>query len=749
MNDGRAPEPKREPRAAIVNVRDYGHALADWPKGIWESFTAQFGTRLGAEVDIPLSETLASALVEKEFAPYLGYEPSLAEHLSSKAEEISDEVSKDVDAVSESQLQVDRSSGPARVAEGFGRGWLVLAEAWLLLSLTLPYGIWAVSGRQASWGAGVPPWSPISERVSAGVLCLGSLILVGAAYAGASIAVQSSQSVKRASEAHLRLHEAELALRVALGIAVRAELRRGIPRVLGSERRVILSSKAPSLVERDAAQIVPAQSYRRVVDFIDSHVTSALGLAGPRGIGKTTILRRAGDELEASVSVYIPAPVRYDPKEFVQRIFWEVLQEFQRKGEFPGLPSIRRGHSQQRARVGGLLLLGLGLLVAPSLPIVWSADIPVLTAAGLFCIGVAAFVVLSELATRYEAVVEARRLRYLDPLPSLLAETASYLTYRKEVADGLDTTFKPLGLLEFKRQSSEKRTQLEMSRADLVGRFRQFLQQLHQVAPDLRLVIAIDELDKLHQVQDLIDIVNDLKDLFHIEGTHFLVAVSTDALDAFAARGVPARDAFDSSFDAVLEVDRLTPTESVDVLRSRAVGFPPPLALFCHAWSGGLPRDLLRSGRNCVERYASLTSSKHRTDEIVRQVMDSDITAALRAILRTDGLLHHGSYRNEVFRLADSVDGGAWLLAADAGLELAESLEEGASADALRSFAIYLRAAAAIRDEYGSTPCLVGEWDSLLESGPCIDLSARLSDLRASSSSLVDARRLTSGFEGT
>jgi len=142
-------------------------------------------------------------------------------------------------------------------------------------------------------------------------------------------------------------------------------------------------------------------------------------------------------------------------------------------------------------------------------------------------------------------------------------------------------------------------TERELSHADWVAEFRDYLER-HRLRRGGPILIAIDELDKIPDAAQAIEIINGLKDLFHIQGVHFVVSVSGDALRSFATRGIPVRDAFDSAFDAVIEIPPLTAGDSCELLRARVRYFPYTVALFCHAWSGGLPRDLIRAARSCV-----------------------------------------------------------------------------------------------------------------------------------------------------
>jgi hypothetical protein len=151
-----------------------------------------------------------------------------------------------------------------------------------------------------------------------------------------------------------------------------------------------------------------------------------------------------------------------------------------------------------------------------------------------------------------------------------------------------------------------------------------------------RIAIAVDELDKLSNPDEILETINSLKDLFRIPQVHFLVSVSSDAMVRFALRGIASRDAFDSSFDAVIELRRLTATESHDILSARAIGFPRSLSAISHAWSGGLPRDLIRVARWCVElrRNTGITS----IDQLSASIIAEDMAQTLMALRETENL---------------------------------------------------------------------------------------------------------------
>jgi hypothetical protein len=109
-------------------------------------------------------------------------------------------------------------------------------------------------------------------------------------------------------------------------------------------------------------------------------------------------------------------------------------------------------------------------------------------------------------------------------------------------------------------------------------------------------IIGIDELDKI-EYERAARFLNDIKAIFGVRGSYFLVSVSENAAAGFERRGVPFRDTFDSSFDDVITVGYLDWHTSRALLNTRVVGMHAPFASLCYVFSGGLARDLIRTAR--------------------------------------------------------------------------------------------------------------------------------------------------------
>jgi hypothetical protein len=137
-----------------------------------------------------------------------------------------------------------------------------------------------------------------------------------------------------------------------------------------------------------------------------------------------------------------------------------------------------------------------------------------------------------------------------------------------------------------------------MTYPELVSRLRGLLSL---AAQNYDVVIGIDELDKLESGPTADRFLNELKAMFGVPGTYFLVSVSEDAMSRFERRGLPFRDVFDSTFDEIVRVQPLSLGEAQQLLDKRVVGLPLIYSGLCHVLSGGLPRDLIRTARRLVE----------------------------------------------------------------------------------------------------------------------------------------------------
>ncbi|MDV9169857.1 hypothetical protein R6V09_06860 [Streptomyces sp. W16] len=137
----------------------------------------------------------------------------------------------------------------------------------------------------------------------------------------------------------------------------------------------------------------------------------------------------------------------------------------------------------------------------------------------------------------------------------------------------------------------------------LVGEFRQLLADIGQdeYAKGNRVVVAIDEVDRLGSDSLALAFLAEIKAILGVPHVHYLISVAEDVGAAFVRRGLPHRDVTDSSLDDVVHVARCSLAESAEILRKRAPGIGEAYIVLAHALSGGIPRDLIRYGRRLLE----------------------------------------------------------------------------------------------------------------------------------------------------
>ena len=200
-----------------------------------------------------------------------------------------------------------------------------------------------------------------------------------------------------------------------------------------------------------------------------------------------------------------------------------------------------------------------------------------------------------EQALTVAAAAHLSRVRFLQTYTS---EWSGSLTLVRGTAQG-----------QHKRGVS--RAEQPLSYPEIVDDFRSFASK---VAKDVhrtgdRVFIGVDELDKIGSAEQAEHFLNEIKGIFGVPNLYFMVSVSDDALTSFERRGLPLRDAFDSSFDEIIQVGPLSYAESRRLLYRRVIGLTEPYVALCHCVAGGLARELVRAARQVVRTGTTLTSA--------------------------------------------------------------------------------------------------------------------------------------------
>jgi hypothetical protein len=183
--------------------------------------------------------------------------------------------------------------------------------------------------------------------------------------------------------------------------------------------------------------------------------------------------------------------------------------------------------------------------------------------------------------------------------------------------------------LELSSQRQASAARLPWTLPETVGELRKFLSEL---GASRRVVIGIDELDKISSSSAAIEFVDSIKALFGLPGVYFIVSVSVDAIISFERKGLPFKDSFNSAFDDVHRVPHLEQEQTVSLLRARVMDMPFAFAEVCHAASGGLPRDSIRYASKMYALADERSPSALGLVEACRALGAEEIEAALNAI---------------------------------------------------------------------------------------------------------------------
>jgi hypothetical protein len=424
---------------------------------------------------------------------------------------------------------------------------------------------------------------------------------------------------------------------------------------------------APGLSEvYDSANRVPTKVAADLGDLLRRFDGASIGVAGPRGSGKSTLVRQYCDEIpdddddldydsldlawllgghlperrETDLRCFVAAPVDYVARDFVLHLFATFCRAVIGRYGVRNRPVPRLTVTVFWLRRVWLLLLSLlwravfcGAVVLVLLhwkqEIARSMSVPVTwveyAAIAVICLGVLDFARSAAIRIRRWA----RQVSGKDDhaLATVARRHLSRVRYLQTYTSGWSGTLQ-LPWVKTGGQYSRNVAQAEQphSYPEIVDEFRNFARD---VAAEVylqhnRVFIGIDELDKIGSAEQAERFLNEIKGIFGIPHVYFMVSVSDDALTAFEQRGLPLRNAFDSSFDEIMHVGPLSYNESRRLLYRRVIGLSEPYVALCHCLAGGLARDVIRAARQVVRAAVALSGEDPPSDSA--ETVEDDVT---------------------------------------------------------------------------------------------------------------------------
>lgn len=171
------------------------------------------------------------------------------------------------------------------------------------------------------------------------------------------------------------------------------------------------------------------------------------------------------------------------------------------------------------------------------------------------------------------------------------------------------------------------------------------------LGPASRVIICVDELDRIQNADRAVGFVNEIKAIFRVPNCYCLVSVSEDALHDFELAAMGVRTAMDSAFDEVLWVDYLDMELARLLLGNYVVGLSQQYLAFAYVRSGGLARQLVRTARELIDRADRDPGSSMST--VVESLLYKDLRRTTEAV---KGSLVNVSDRAAVAALVRALD---------------------------------------------------------------------------------------------
>lgn len=387
-------------------------------------------------------------------------------------------------------------------------------------------------------------------------------------------------------------------------------------------------------------EYLETKDFGKIKKYIDKMDKFSIGLAGERGFGKTALMRaleKEFDQTERYLTVWISAPTAVkDEKEFLLSVLAKLATRLGKKitgnDSWPDLPweeSLKRERRRRRRVFLYLLPFTAGaLLLHKHYWATITTFYQSVSALLEISIIVIAVILGGMLLLRFASTFRKHHLMkkagsnakhvfshqniIFDPLEhrdlSLVAASADLLEqlwYVRKNMSSSNFSFSYLGGSVAGGQGTEK-SRKPFTTLHLLQMWDDFVKFITSNShyPINKIIVFIDEVDKMKNVNDIGMFMIVLKALYNPMKLFFVVSISEDALERFRKRFMSSqsRDEFDSSFDDTVNIERMRYCQIRELLDDRILGYRLPIPAIVLIWlqSRGNPREVVRLAREVV-----------------------------------------------------------------------------------------------------------------------------------------------------
>lgn len=318
---------------------------------------------------------------------------------------------------------------------------------------------------------------------------------------------------------------------------------------------------------------VLAQSYdsRNFIDWsawdeMERHLRSrgvCAGVGGARGSGKSWLLRRATEWADENdgIGVYFPSPSAYDASAFLSGLCLALATKTELKLRRPryAVTTILELMNKRSVQIGAVVV-AVAVVAFFLRDSSLSRVIPVSILSAVIVYG---YIALPAWWRQQRLQRDPRYRLYLRSLAiqrwvQFSAASKSSSEFSLEAGKGLIGR----GKISEELALSER----PVTELALVTEFRALAEQLSR--EEIKVVVAIDELDKIGSVEDVRKLLRSVKGVLDPAGVVLLVSVSDEAVTHLGLSGLRGRDEISSSFTSMMKVPPLRREELRTLIES-------------------------------------------------------------------------------------------------------------------------------------------------------------------------------------
>lgn len=363
----------------------------------------------------------------------------------------------------------------------------------------------------------------------------------------------------------------------------------------------------------------PTEELLSLTNYITEMDKGSFGIAGVRGFGKTALMKALEKNLEGKnsnnyVTVWLSAPTAINEETFLLSVLAKLATcvgtKLTQNQCWPDDPPEIKIQQEKRNRIAKFILCIIPVLLISIgglafFPEYKNGLTPISEVLSFIVLLIVVFLLCAFLIKRFRGFYRRSTLRH-ETLIFASTEMLENLWFQHKKSESNQALLTHYGV-QLGSSSGTEKTRQPFTLPHLIQMWDNFVQLVTTSGNFRKVVIFIDEIDKISGTEKIGEFMRILKALYIPMNLFFIVSISEDAYDRFQKRTSPSmeRDEFDSCFDHIIHIEEMKFDEIKEVLDNRILGYKLsiPITLLIWMLSRGNPRDAIRITRDVCMKY--------------------------------------------------------------------------------------------------------------------------------------------------